>query len=157
MGHVPFKLARACGNREGSSIPLRVAHLTPKQEHQLDRVFGCLSDPSRRKVIALLREARELKVTDIAQAFDMSLNGVSKHLKVLEEAGLVVRRVDGRVHWFSANWSALQPAYEFLHFHQHFWSQRLDALVDYVKPKAATGKAALAGASNVKNDSKKKS
>lgn len=107
--------------------------MTKKQEHQLDQVFGCLSDPSRRKVIALLREAGELKVTDIAQAFEMSLNGVSKHLKILEAGNLIVRRVEGREHWFSVNWTAMQPAYEFLHFHHHFWGKRLDALVDFAR------------------------
>jgi DNA-binding transcriptional ArsR family regulator len=108
--------------------------LKQAQEHTLDRVFHCLADPSRRRIIALLREAGQLKVGDIAQAFSMTLNGVSKHLKVLEEAGLVLRRVEGREHWISVSWQALQPAYEFLHHHHHFWSQRLDALVDYVDP-----------------------
>ena len=102
-------------------------------EEQLNRVFRSLSDPSRRAIIALLREASELKVGDIAAAFDMSLNGVSKHLKVLESAGLVVRRVEGRTHWIRVQWQALQAPYEFLHFYHHFWSERLDALIDYVR------------------------
>ncbi len=101
----------------------------------LDRAFHSLSDPSRRRIIALLREADELKVGDIAAAFDMSLNGVSKHLKVLENAQLVLRRVEGREHWIRVNWNSLQPAYEWLHFHHHFWSERLDALVDYARKK----------------------
>jgi hypothetical protein len=63
----------------------------------------------------------------------MTLNGVSKHVKVLERAGVVRRRVEGRVHWISVDWSALQVAYEFLHAHHHFWSTRLDALVDYAR------------------------
>jgi DNA-binding transcriptional ArsR family regulator len=104
-----------------------------KQQARLDRVFHSLADPSRRRIIALLREAGEMKVGDIAVAFDMSLNGVSKHLKVLEGAELITRRVEGREHWLSVNWSSLQPAYEWLHFHHHFWSERLDALVDYAR------------------------
>jgi len=104
-------------------------------ERELDRVFHCLSDPARRKILALLREAGELKVGDVGKAFSMTQNGVSKHLKVLEEAGLVNRRIDGRVHWISVRWSTLQPAYAWLHFHHHFWSERLDALVDYTKTK----------------------
>jgi DNA-binding transcriptional ArsR family regulator len=104
-----------------------------KRQARLDRVFHSLADPSRRRIIALLREAGEMKVGDIAVAFDMSLNGVSKHLKVLEGAELITRRVEGRVHWLSVNWSSLQPAYEWLHFHHHFWSERLDALVDYAR------------------------
>jgi DNA-binding transcriptional ArsR family regulator len=94
-------------------------------------VFHCLGDPARRKIVALLREAGELKVSDVGKAFSMTQNGVSKHVKVLEQAELVKRRVEGRVHWISVNWAALQPAYEWLHFHHHFWSERLDALVDY--------------------------
>lgn len=115
---------------------MRPTQLKKKQEQILDQVFHCLADPSRRKMIALLREADRLRVGDIAAAFDMTLNGVSKHLKALEQANLVVRHVEGREHWLSVNWRALAPAYEFLHFHHHFWSQRLDALVDYTKSKA---------------------
>jgi DNA-binding transcriptional ArsR family regulator len=104
-----------------------------RKEEELSRVFHCLADPARRRILALLREAGELPVGGIADAFDMTLNGVSKHVKVLEAAGLVRRRVEGRVHWISVDWSALQSAYEFLHAHHHFWSRRLDALVDYTR------------------------
>lgn len=76
----------------------------------------------------------------VAEAFAMTLNGVSKHVKVLEGAGVVRRRVEGRVHWISVDWSALQVAYEFLHAHHHFWSTRLDALVDYVQTGASSKK-----------------
>jgi DNA-binding transcriptional ArsR family regulator len=118
-----------------------------RQEERLNRVFHCLADPSRRKIIALLRETGELKVGDIAGAFSMTLNGVSKHLKVLEQAELVLRRIEGREHWLRVNWAALQPAYTWLHFYQQFWSERIEALVDYVRatknvnPKARRKKA----------------
>ncbi len=104
-----------------------------RAEQKLDRVFHCLADPARRKMIALLREAGELTVGQVGKAFSMTQNGVSKHLKVLEDAGLIIRRIDGREHWISVDWSSLQPAYAWLHFHHHFWSERLDALVDYTK------------------------
>lgn len=104
-----------------------------RAEEQLSRVFHCLADPARRKIIGLLRESGELPVGGIGEAFEMTLNGVSKHIKVMERAGLVRRRVEGRVHWISIDWSALQSAYEFLHAHHHFWSRRLDALVDYAR------------------------
>ena len=106
-----------------------------KSNEDLDRVFHSLSDPSRRRILALLRESSELSVGDIAKAFDMSLNGVSKHLKVLEASGLLHRRVEGRVHYLRVNWASLQTAYKFLHFYQHFWSERLDGLVEYAKEK----------------------
>ena len=81
----------------------------------------------------MLRESGELPVGAIGRAFTMTQNGVSKHVKVLERAGLVRRRIAGRVHWISVDWSAMQLAYEFLHAHHHYWSTRLDALVDYTR------------------------
>ena len=110
------------------------------QEKQLSRVFHCLSDPARRKIIALLRESGELPVGVLGKAFKMTQNGVSKHVKVLESAGVVHRRIEGREHLISVNWSALQIAYEFLHAHHHFWSTRLDALVDYARRQGRGGK-----------------
>lgn len=74
-----------------------------------------------------------LRVGDLAEFFTMSLNGVSKHLKVLEEAGIVNREIKGREHFLSVNWKSLQVPYEWFHFYHHFWSARLDAFVDYVK------------------------
>ena len=110
------------------------------EEQRLSRVFHALADPARRRIIALLRESGELPVGVVAEAFSMTLNGVSKHVKVLEHAGVVRRRVEGRVHWISVDWNALQAAYEFLHAHHHFWSARLDALVDYTRTKARSKK-----------------
>jgi DNA-binding transcriptional ArsR family regulator len=116
--------------------------LSPRrgEEERLSRVFAALADPARRRIIALLRESGELPVGVVAEAFSMTLNGVSKHVKVLERAGVVQRRIEGRVHWISVNWSALQGAYEFLHAHHHFWSTRLDALVDYTRSQGRSKK-----------------
>lgn len=96
----------------------------------LDLAFAALADPTRRRLIALLREAPELRVSDLAACFDMSLNGVSKHLKVLERAGLVTRRIEGRVHWIRVRWEGLQPAAGWLDAHKHFWNTRIDALIE---------------------------
>ena len=109
-------------------------------EDRLSRVFAALADPTRRDIVARL-SVGDATVGQLAAPYDVSFQAVSKHLKVLEEAGLVTRRIDGRVHWISVNWSALQPAYGFLHAHQHFWSERLDALVDYAKLKTSSTKA----------------
>jgi len=111
-----------------------------REEERLSRVFHCLADPARRKIITLLRESGELQVGVVGQAFAMTQNGVSKHVKVLEGAGLVRRRIEGRVHWISVDWNALQMAYEFLHAYHHFWSTRLDALVDYTRRQRRTRK-----------------
>ena len=113
---------------------------TGTSDARLSRVFQALADPARRRIIALLRESGELPVGVVAEAFSMTLNGVSKHVKVLERAGVVRRRVEGRVHWLSVDWSALQAAYEYLHAHHHFWSTRLDALVDYARGEGRSRK-----------------
>lgn len=99
----------------------------------LSKAFHALADASRRKIVDLLREAGTLRVSELADAFDMSLNGVSKHLKVLEEAGLINRTIKGREHYISVRWDSLQAPYEWLHFYHHYWSKRIDALVDFMK------------------------
>jgi DNA-binding transcriptional ArsR family regulator len=104
-------------------------------ERDLNRVFQALANPDRRKILALLRESGELKVGDVGRAFSMTQNGVSKHLKVLEAAGLVRRRVEGRIHWISIDLALLEPARAWLDSHYHFWNQRLEALGDFIKPR----------------------
>ena len=99
-------------------------------DERLGHAFRALSDPSRRQIIELLREAGVLKVTDIADTFSMSLNGVSKHLKILERGGLIIREVQGREHRIRVDWDGLRRPYEFLGRYQHFWGRRLDALAD---------------------------
>lgn len=76
----------------------------------------------------MLREAGRLRVGDIGAAFSISLNAVSKHLKVLEAAGLIEREVSGREHWIAVNWSGLAAPHQWLDAHRRFWSERLDAL-----------------------------
>src|SRR5688500_20214672 len=93
-----------------------------KREERLSRVFHALADPARRRIIALLRESGELPVGVVAEAFEMTLNGVSKHVKVLEAAGVVRRRVEGRGHWVAVDWSAVQEADEVLGAAHDFWS-----------------------------------
>ena len=112
---------------------------TTHGDARLDRVFAALADPSRRRIIGLLREAGDLKVGDIATTFSMSLNGVSKHLKVLERAGLVQRRIEGREHWLRVDWERLQEAYQWLHYFRHFWGGRLDSLAGYLQHKSQKG------------------
>jgi DNA-binding transcriptional ArsR family regulator len=101
----------------------------------LSRVFHALGDVHRRRMVALLRESGELRVGDLAAAFSMSLNGVSKHLKVLEAAEIVQRDIRGREHFVSVRWETLEAPYQWLDSHHHFWSSRLDALAAYVADK----------------------
>lgn len=112
-------------------------------EDALSAAFHALSDPSRRHILAILREAGELKIGDIAAVFEMSLNGVSKHVKVLEAAGLVERRIVGREHWLRVNGGALVEPLQFLESHHTFWTARLDALESHMKSRRKRKKSAV--------------
>ena len=105
----------------------------------LDDVYGALADGSRRAIVWRLAAEGELKVTDVARPFNMSLNAISKHIKILERAGLVSRRVSGRDHWLSLRSEPLAAAYAWIGLYQRFWESRIDALERYLadrKPDA---------------------
>lgn len=103
-----------------------------RASRQLDQVFGALSDHTRRALLARLASG-PAKITDLAEPFDMSLPAVSKHLKVLERAGLVERNIDGRVHRCSLNAAPLADAEAWLDYYRGFWQQNLDALAQYLE------------------------
>ncbi len=107
-------------------------------EQRLDSVFHALADGTRRGMLAKLA-VEEHSVTALAAPFAMSLAAASKHIKVLEEAGLVSRRVEGRTHVVTLEARRLGEADEWLRRYQHFWTQRLDALErELRKPEPAT-------------------
>jgi DNA-binding transcriptional ArsR family regulator len=93
----------------------------------LDDVFLALADGTRREIIALLCSGKA-RVTEIAQRFPVSLNAVSKHLKILERANLIERDVVGRDHWCALNTKALNDAKAWIAYHEAFWNKRLDRL-----------------------------
>ena len=93
----------------------------------LNTTYSALADSSRRAILSRLRDG-ELRVTEIAKPFDMSLNAVSKHLKVLEGAGLVRRTVKGRSHYLSLEAAPLADAADWIQTYQSFWERRVDAL-----------------------------
>lgn len=94
---------------------------------RLNRVYAALADPTRRAILTVLA-GRELKVGTLAGRFAISFNGVSKHVKVLERAGLVRRRVRGREHWLRLRPQPLREATRWLDHYRSFWNARLDAL-----------------------------
>ena len=94
---------------------------------QLDGIFAALSDPTRREMLARL-STREMSVQDLATPFAMSKPAISKHLKVLEQAGLLIRRIEGRTHICSLRPQPLEQASEWIRFYETFWNQRLDGL-----------------------------
>ena len=102
----------------------------------LDRVFNALANPTRRAMLRELARA-EQHIGELAQPFDMTFAGASKHLRVLEEAGLVSRRVQGRQHIFRLEPAALAAAEAWLRFYERLWSQQLDNLDALLTAEAA--------------------
>ncbi len=93
----------------------------------LDATLGALADPTRRALLERLGEG-EVRVTDLAAPFDLSLNAVSKHLRVLEAAGLVRRRRAGREHWLSLERTPLAAAATWIEQRRNLWSSRQEEL-----------------------------
>ncbi|MYG51856.1 MAG: helix-turn-helix transcriptional regulator [Rhodospirillaceae bacterium] len=96
-------------------------------EHDLNRVFHALGDPTRRAILDRLA-AGEATVSHLSRPFDLSFAAVSKHLNVLESAGLVTRRARGRERVCRINPAALADARAWLEVHERFWTDRLEAL-----------------------------
>ena len=97
----------------------------------LDQVYGAIADPTRRDILAILADG-ETNVGSLAQRFPISLNGVSKHVKVLERAGLVERTVLGREHRLRLNPEPLREATMWLEHYRTFWEHRLGALEEFL-------------------------
>jgi DNA-binding transcriptional ArsR family regulator len=97
----------------------------------LDRTFGALADPTRRRILAQLAKGEEC-VTDLARPHAMSLAAVSKHLIVLEKAGLVKRRRNGRVHSLALEAKPMQEARAWIDRYRKFWEGNLDQFEKYL-------------------------
>ena len=130
------------------------------QSDRLDRTFAALSDPTRRAILGRLA-AGEASVTELAEPFDMSMPAVSKHLKVLERAGLIVR---GRQRqWRPARLEAepLKEVADWTERYRRFWEERYDRLDDYLEELQGRGKGPTAqgkakGKGKGKNDERKR-
>lgn len=94
----------------------------------LSEVLKAASDPTRRAILTLLAQNGPMRVTDIHAQFEMSLNSVSKHIKVLERAGLVVRRTDWREHLIEVQMSPLAQIDQWFADLRSIWDLRLEAL-----------------------------
>ena len=94
---------------------------------RLDAVFAALADPTRRAIIERLSRS-EARVTDVAEPFHMSLNAVSKHIRVLEASGVVERRRKGRDHILSINTRSLDEVDGWIDGMRGYWEERLDAM-----------------------------
>ena len=100
----------------------------------LDNVFAAVADPTRRAILRQLGK-QPARITDIAKSYPVSLNAVSKHLKVLERAGLIERAVEGREHVCKLNAAPLESASLWLSETRAFWEKRLDAFEKHVLEK----------------------
>ena len=97
----------------------------------LDRTFGALADPTRRRILAQLAKGEQC-VTDLARPHAMSLAAVSKHLIVLEKAGLVKRRRHGRMHSLALDAKPMQEARAWIDRYRKFWEGNLDQFEQYL-------------------------
>lgn len=102
-------------------------------EEMLDRVFGALAHPTRRALMTRLAREGSGSVSELAEPFDVSLMAVSKHLTVMEEAGLVHREKDGRVRRCSLDPGPVEVAVDWIERHRTWWEGRLDALAGYLE------------------------
>jgi DNA-binding transcriptional ArsR family regulator len=101
-------------------------------EDRLDHLFGALSDRTRRKMVARLARA-PATIGELAEPFAMSLPAVSKHVRVLERAGLVRRTIEGRIHRCALERKRLRDVNEWIERYTEFWDGTLDALAAFVE------------------------
>lgn len=98
----------------------------------LDSVFGSLADPTRRDILKRVAES-ELSVSEIALPYGVSLAAISKHLKILEKAKLIIKRRHGRQQFVQLSPAAFKDASEYLSDYEKLWNDRFDSLGHYLK------------------------
>ncbi len=98
--------------------------------YNLDLTFGALADATRRAILSRLALG-EATVGELAKPFNVSRPAISRHLRVLEKAGLVQRTVDGRVSRCELDATPMRDASEWVEFYRQFWDGQLDALARY--------------------------
>lgn len=101
-----------------------------KKEQKLSEILKAVSDTTRRSLLTQLCQQGPTRVTDLANVYDMSLNAVSKHIKILEKAGLVQRKTIGRTHWIEANLEQVSVIDDWLKNLQLNWEMSLQKLND---------------------------
>lgn len=106
------------------------------QEAKLDRLFGALANRTRRAILDRLTRS-EQSVLDLAALFEMSQPAVTKHLKVLERAGLIHKRKEGRYRYCTLDPDTLEPASEWIERTRDFWEHSFEALDRYLEEEEA--------------------
>lgn len=102
---------------------------------QLSDVLTAISHPSRRAIIGRLAACGPTRFTDVARPLDVALNAVTKHLKLLERAGLIERRKQGREVLISLRAEPLRQVAGWVHEYERFWNQHFDQFEQYFKDK----------------------
>ena len=121
---------------------------------QLDDTLIALADETRRSILRRLAGG-EARVTEVAAPFDISLNSVSKHIRLLERAGLVRRRVVGRDHFLALEPGPFDELTQWMQKTRAFWSSRLDALEAALRAEDAIEKASSTSKRNLKRKGRK--
>ncbi len=103
-----------------------------KYNTQLDLTFAALADPTRRAILSRLAKG-DISVGELAQPFEISLPAVSKHLRVLERAGLLAQDPQGRVRRCKLRAAPMREAAEWVQRYRRFWTRQLDALAKFVE------------------------
>jgi len=101
-------------------------------QHQLDLAFGALAHPIRRGILARLSTG-EATIAELAKPFKVSAPAITRHMRILEEAGLLSRKKQGREHHCRLERKRLKEAEAWIEDHRKFWNERLDALEHYLK------------------------
>lgn len=96
-------------------------------------VFSAIADPTRRRLLHMLAEVNELPLHEMTAKFHMGRTGVSKHLAILKDAGLVEDRKVGRETRYHLNAAPLREIQEWVSFYEQFWTERLDRLKDLLE------------------------
>ena len=102
-------------------------------QDKINRLFKAIADPTRREIFhALILATSALSITQLSNKFDISPQGVTKHIKTLEEAGLVYIDAQGRERFCNANAKPLKEVNKWLQFYEQFWNDSLQNLSDYL-------------------------
>src|SRR5438132_7491097 len=109
------------------------------KSRRLDAIFSALADPTRRQILERLSEG-ECVVTRLAAPFSMSLPAVSKHVRVLERAGLLTRHRHGREHLLELEAAPMKEALRWMERYRRFWEWSLEALAEYLERAQKTTK-----------------
>ena len=143
MSHAQFPVFGAARLDNSSAASVILNHMVEYGKGELDRVFGAMADPTRRAMLAALSD-KASTISELARPFPVSFSAISKHVLVLERAGLIRREVLGREHHLRLEAKPLRDAAAWLEHYREFWEVRLDALERHIvarrkRPKLSKG------------------